>query len=344
VSGPGQTPIPASGPDPGDAAVIARGLRKTFRTKAASIEAVCGLDLVVRRGEIFGFLGPNGAGKTTTLRMLTTLLPIDGGQALIAGIDVASRPAEVRRRIGYVGQRGGADLPATGRENLVLQARLQGATVAEAARRADDLIDRLELAGFAGRVARTYSGGQRRRLEVALGIVHRPEVLFLDEPTTGLDPQNRANLWDQLRALRAEGTTIFLTTHYLEEADALADRLAIVDHGRVVAEGSPAELKARLGRATMVLEPDLPPERLELFRRDLERRPSVRAARADGRLLRVEVGDALAALAAVVGVAESLGAGVRSLDLAQPSLDDVFLHQTGRSLRDGDGASSGAPA
>jgi ABC-2 type transport system ATP-binding protein len=341
MSGTGRAALPAPATDQDDAAVIAHDLRKTFRTKAATVEAVSGLDLRVGRGEIFGFLGPNGAGKTTTLRMLTTLLPIDGGEALIAGIDVARRPGEVRRRIGYVGQRGGADLPATGREDLILQARLHGASAAEAARRADELIHRLELAEFADRIARTYSGGQRRRLEVALGIVHRPDVLFLDEPTTGLDPQNRANLWDQVRALRAEGTTIFLTTHYLEEADALADRLAIVDHGRVVAEGSPTELKARLGRTTMALEPDLPDERLESFRRDLERRPSVRAATADGRIIRLEVGDAVAALASVVGAAGSLGVGLRTLDLAQPSLDDVFLQQTGRSLRDGDGATRG---
>src|SRR5664280_1658959 len=211
---------------PGEPAVETRVLSKSFGLGAKRIEAVRGVDITVQQGEIFGFLGPNGAGKTTTLRMLTTLIPIEAGQAFVAGVDVARRPREVRRRIGYVGQLGGADLAATGRESLILQGELYGASARQARDRANELIERLELSEFVDRIARTYLGGQRRRLEVALGIMHRPEVLFLDEPTTGLDPQNRANLWEQVRKLQKEGTTIFLTTHYMEEADALCDYIS----------------------------------------------------------------------------------------------------------------------
>ena len=197
----------------------------------------------MNRGEIFGFLGPNGAGKTTTLRMLTTLLPIDAGAARVAGFDVARQPQEVRTRIGYVSQLGGADDLATGRENLVLQGRLYGGDLESVNRRTETLMQILDLSEFADRRVKTYSGGQRRRLDIALGIIHEPEVLFLDEPSTGLDPQNRVNLWDHVRALRDRGTTIFLTTHYLEEADALCDRLMIMDHGQIITEGTPRELK-----------------------------------------------------------------------------------------------------
>jgi ABC-2 type transport system ATP-binding protein len=323
-------------PDPADRehAVVVRGLTKAFGRGATRIEAVRGIDLVVRRGQIFGFLGPNGAGKTTTLRMLTTLLPIDAGQALVAGIDVARKPKEARRRIGYVGQLGGADRQATGRENLVLQGRLCGMSADAARRRSEELIAQLELAAFADRLARTYSGGQRRRLEVALGIVHRPEVLFLDEPTTGLDPQNRANLWDEVRALRAAGTTVFLTTHYLEEADSLADRLAIIDHGRIAAEGTPAELKRGLGIASLVIETGLEGEALGALGREIAGQPAVTGAHVDGRSLRVEVSDGTAALPPIAGLLASRGVPLGALALSAPSLDDVFLRLTGRSLRD----------
>jgi ABC-2 type transport system ATP-binding protein len=187
----------------------------------------------------------------------------------VAGADVRRSPQEVRRRIGYVGQLGGADAPATGRENLLLQGRLYGMTAAQTVSRTDELIEAFDLGAFAGRAARSYSGGQRRRLEVALGIMHRPRVLFLDEPTTGLDPQNRANLWDQLRLLREGGTTVFLTTHYLDEADQLSDRLAIIDQGRVIAEGTPAELKQRYSGDTIAITPRLPPENLHETGRSL---------------------------------------------------------------------------
>ena len=241
-------------------AVETRDLRKTFtsrvrqdgRARSVVVEAVAGIDLAIRSGQVFGLLGPNGAGKTTTQRILATLLPASGGTATVAGFDLTGQQDEVRRHIGYVGQLGGTDLDhATGRENLVLAARLDGFGKAEARRRAADLLDAFDLAELADRETSTYSGGQRRRLDVALGMVGNPDVLFLDEPTTGLDPQNRVHLWDQVRMLRDRGTTVFLTTHYLEEADALADELAIMDHGSVIAQGSPADLKDRLGATTL---------------------------------------------------------------------------------------------
>ncbi len=205
--------------------------------------------------EILGFLGPNGVGKTTTLRMLTTLLPIDEGSAEVAGLDVRRQPGRVRARIGYVSQLGGADELATGRENLTLQGRLYGGRRADVARRVGEVLQRFDLAGLADRRVRTYSGGQRRRLDVALGVVHEPEVLFLDEPSTGLDPQNRASLWDHIRGLRDRGTTVFLTTHYLDEADVLCDRIMIVDHGTVVAQGTPRALKQQVAGDAIVLTP-----------------------------------------------------------------------------------------
>jgi ABC-2 type transport system ATP-binding protein len=324
--------------DPPSDAVAASGLRKSFHVKGRALEAVSGIDLVVAAGQIFGFLGPNGAGKTTTLRILTTLLPADSGEAFVAGADVRRSPQLVRRRIGYVGQRGGADASATGRENLLLQGRVYGMSAAEAARRTDELAEVFDLGSFADRMVRGYSGGQRRRLEIALGIMHRPPVLFLDEPTTGLDLQNRANLWDQLRQLRAAGTTVFLTTHYLEEADQLSDRVAIVDHGVVIAAGTPAELKQRYSANTIAITPALPAGSLPSLARDLAGSPFVRDARAEDGGIRLSVTDATQAMAAVFGLLADRGVRILATSLAQPSLDDVFLHETGRSLRD-----AGAP-
>jgi ABC-2 type transport system ATP-binding protein len=319
-------------------AVRTAGLRKAFRVKDQLVQAVSGIDLTVAAGQIFGFLGPNGAGKTTTLRILTTLLPADAGQAFVAGADVRHSPQQVRRLIGYVGQLGGADLSATGRENLLLQGRLYGMSAGQAAGRADELLGTFDLGALAGRIASTYSGGQRRRLEVALGIMHRPQVLFLDEPTTGLDPQNRANLWDQLRLLRDAGTTVFLTTHYLDEADQLSDRLAIIDHGRVIAEGTPGELKQRYSGDTIAITPSLPPAGLRSLEHDLAAVPFVRRARSEDGSIRLTVTDATRAMAAAFGLLADRGIGTRAASLARPTLDDVFLHETGRSLRD-----TGAP-
>src|SRR5688572_8917032 len=224
-----------------------RGLRKSFWSRVGrakkTVEAVRGVDLDVPAGEIFGFLGPNGAGKTTTLRMLATLIPPDGGTATIAGADLLKQPAEVRKRIGYVAQGGSTWPEVSAREELVLQGRFYGLSKADAQRRAAKALDAFQLTEYADRKCKTYSGGQRRRVDIALGIIHDPKAVFLDEPTTGLDPQSRAHMWDEIRRLRAEGLTVFITTHYLEEADALCDRVAIIDHGEIVAEGTPDGLK-----------------------------------------------------------------------------------------------------
>ncbi|BAC70583.1 ABC transporter ATP-binding protein [Streptomyces avermitilis] len=230
------------------AIISTAGLARTFRTKRGPVEAVRGIDLTVRPGEILGFLGPNGAGKTTTLRMLTTLLPPTGGAATVAGCDLVSDPVGVRRAVGYVAQSGGVDPNVTAREELVTQGRLYRLTRLQASERAAELARDLDLADLLDRRTAALSGGQRRRLDIAMGLTHRPRVLFLDEPTTGLDPGSRADLWDLVRRLRDEhGTTVFLTTHYLDEADALSDRLVIVDKGVVVAEGTPSALKLAHG-------------------------------------------------------------------------------------------------
>jgi ABC-2 type transport system ATP-binding protein len=319
-------------------------LRKSFHTKRGRVEAVRGVSIEVGRGEIFGFLGPNGAGKTTTLRMLTTLLPIESGSATVAGIDVARRPKQVRSRIGYVSQLGGADELATGRENLILQGRLYGGDRASVVSRAQMLMEILDLNEFADRRVKTYSGGQRRRLDVALGIVHEPEVLFLDEPSTGLDPQNRANLWDHVRSLRSRGTTIFLTTHYLEEADALCDRLMIMDHGEIVAEGTPRDLKRQVAGDSVLLSlHDEEGGATARARVLIAAEPYVREITAEGDHLRLYVEDGSAALPDLLRLLDRERIGLKSISLSEPTLDDVFLHQTGRSLRDA-GAVMAEPA
>ncbi|MGN5380200.1 ABC transporter ATP-binding protein [Streptomyces lasalocidi] len=230
------------------AVISAAGLARTFQSKADPVEAVRGIDLTVHEGEILGFLGPNGAGKTTTLRMLTTLLKPTGGAATVAGHDLATDAAGVRRVSGYVAQSGGVDPQITVREELVTQGRMYRLSRAEATGRAEELARDLDLGDFLDRKTAALSGGQRRRLDIAMALTHHPKVLFLDEPTTGLDPGSRADLWDLVRRLRdRHGTTVFLTTHYLDEADALADRLVVVDRGTVAAEGTPGALKLRHG-------------------------------------------------------------------------------------------------
>jgi ABC-2 type transport system ATP-binding protein len=228
------------------AAVEAEGLVKTYRSRAGTVEAVRGVDLRVEAGEVFGFLGPNGAGKSTTVRMLTTLLSLTAGTARVAGLDVAQEPDAVRRRIGVALQEAGLDPRQTGRELLVLQGRLFDLSARESAARAVELLELVELTEAADRPIKGYSGGMRRRLDLASALVHQPEVLFLDEPTTGLDPASRLTVWDEVRRINERGTTVFLTTQYLEEADQLCDRLAIIDDGRIVREGTPARLKAEL--------------------------------------------------------------------------------------------------
>ena len=321
-----------------ESVISTRDLRKGFAAKGGRVEAVRGVSIDVRRGEIFGFLGPNGAGKTTTLRMLTTLLPIDSGTATVAGYDVAARPKQVRQRIGYVSQLGGADELATGRENLLLQGRLYGASRAQVEPRADELAALLDLAEFADRRVATYSGGQRRRLDIALGIVHDPSVLFLDEPTTGLDPQSRANLWDHIRALGERGTTVFLTTHYLDEADLLCDRLMIMDHGQIVAEGTPRALKQQVTGDAIVISlrqgDDDPGHLVKLAAPVLAGEPYVRELTEEDGQVRLYVDDGGTALPQLIRLLDGNGIAIRSISMSEPTLDDVFLRQTGRSLRD----------
>ncbi|MGI5169725.1 ATP-binding cassette domain-containing protein [Spirillospora sp. CA-253888] len=310
--------------------IQAHGLARTFRTRQGEVEAVRGVDLDVAAGEIVGFLGPNGAGKTTTLRMLTTLLAPTAGTATVAGHDLRADPAGVRRRIGYVAQGGGTDPATPVGEELELQARLYG--VPDRADRIAGLCARLELAGLAARPAASLSGGQRRRLDIALGLVHRPPLVFLDEPTTGLDPQSRGNLWEHIRRLRDEdGATVFLTTHYLEEADALCDRVLIIDRGVIVASGSPDELKRRVAGDVVTLELG---EGAERARAALEGRPAVREATVAGGTVRLTVDDGDRELMGLVRALDAAGVELASLHLARPTLDDVFLTVTGRSLRE----------
>ena len=308
-------------------------LRRTFkgRGKGNTVEAVRGVDLQVGAGQIFGFLGPNGAGKTTTLRMLATLLTPTSGTAVVAGVDLTKDPAEVRRRIGYVPQGGSTDPSETGRGELVLQGRLYGMGKRAAVQRSNEVLATLDLEAAADRPTGTYSGGMRRRLDIGLGIVHRPSVLFLDEPTTGLDPQARARMWDEIRALRAGGTTVFLTSHYLEEADALADRLAIIDHGLIVAEGSANELKRQVAGDVITIGVDGAVEHVLAAVRS---QAFVREATGENDLVRLYVDQGDTAVPQLIRVLDGAGLRANSLTLARPSLDDVFLRQTGRSLRE----------
>jgi ABC-2 type transport system ATP-binding protein len=312
--------------------IEARGLARTFKARKGNVEAVRGVDFAVRTGEIVGFLGPNGAGKTTTLRMLTTLLTPTAGTATVAGCDLLGDPEGVRRRIGYVAQGGSTDPSCPAGEELILQAELYRIGGAEARRRAKELFDQFDLAGLEDRPVKTLSGGQRRRLDVALGLVHQPPLVFLDEPTTGLDPQARSNLWGHVRRLRGElNTTIFLTTHYLDEADALCDRILVIDHGRIVAEGTPDDLKRRISGDVVIIEVAGDAEQAKTA---LAGVAGVRDATADGTALRLTVERSDQALPVLLRALDAAGIGLASIALHRPTLDDVFLTLTGRSLRD----------
>ncbi|MER7169366.1 ATP-binding cassette domain-containing protein [Micromonospora sp. NPDC000207] len=314
-----------------------RGLRKSYRSRVGretrTVDAVRGVDLKVAEGEIFGFLGPNGAGKTTTLRMLATLIEPDGGEAVIAGADLRKAPAEVRRRIGYVAQGGSTWDESTAREELVLHARMYGIGKADAQARTVRALEAFQLTEYADRKCKTYSGGQRRRVEIALGIIHEPKIVFLDEPTTGLDPQSRAYMWDEIRRLRAEGMTVFITTHYLDEADALCDRIAIMDHGEVVVEGTPADLKREISGDVLVV--GLDPDAVEPANSLLADEPYVRKVESGGDSgLRLYVDEGATAIPWILRRVDGAGLKLRSIELQRPSLDDVFLTKTGRSLRE----------
>lgn len=319
-------------PTGGSNVIETRGLRRTFKAGKRTVEAVAGVDLAVREGEIFGFLGPNGAGKTTTLRMLATLMPPTGGTARVAGCDLVTQPDRVRERIGYVGQAGGADREITGRRELVFQGRLYGMSSGAASGRAAELIERLELEPCADRKVGTYSGGQKRRLDIGLGLMHEPKLLFLDEPTTGLDPQSRARVWQEVQRLHEHGITVFLTTHYLDEADALCDRIAIIDYGKIVAEGTPEELKRAVAGdvVTLSVGGDGQQAALDL----LKGQPFVREAAAEDGMVRLYVDRGEEAMPAILRLLDSSALQLRTMELHRPSLDDVFLRQTGRSLRE----------
>ncbi len=304
-------------------------------SKKETIEAVRGVDIDVAPGELVAFLGPNGAGKSTTLRMLTTLLPPTSGTAVVAGADVATDPATVRSRIGYVGQANGAGHSFRVRDELVNQGRFYGINSTDAGSRADELLTSLDLVPLAKRRVSTLSGGQRRRLDLALGLMHRPQLLFLDEPSTGMDPQNRANLWDHILRLRAEhGTTLVLTTHYLEEADAQAERVLVIDHGLIIADDTAANLKADLAgdRITVTVDPsDVAAARSIVAEsgRELTESPSQL-----GVVLTARFDRGQQALPALLRELDRAGATVRAADVSVPTLDDVFLGLTGRSLRE----------
>jgi ABC-2 type transport system ATP-binding protein len=317
-------------------AVEVEGLEREFK---GGIRAVDGVDLVVERGEVYGFLGPNGAGKSTTVRMLATLLRPTGGRALVAGHDVVTDAAAVRRSIGVALQDAAIDPYMTGRELLRLQAVLHGFDRGTGRARATELLERVDLTAAGDRRVGTYSGGMRRRLDLALALVHEPEVLFLDEPTTGLDPISRLTLWAEVRRLNEEGTTVFLTTQYLEEADQLAGRVGIIDGGRIVAEGTPADLKAQVGEPTLHVvlaraeDGVAATAALRPLGEPLPARPGTLAVRLPG---------GAAALPAAVRALDDAGVDVAGLDLALPTLDDVFVAKTGRRLeREG---SEGQPA
>ncbi len=322
-----------------NAAIEVRGLEKSYR---GGVKALDGLDFAVEEGSVFGLLGPNGAGKSTTVKILTTLSRPDGGEARVAGIDVVRQPQRVRKVIGCVAQKSGVDVNATGRENLLLQGHLHGMQGSDLERRVGDLLERFGLADSAKRVARTYSGGMQRKLDVAMGLVHMPQVLFLDEPTTGLDPEARADMWAEItRLAEEEGLTILLTTHYLEEADRLARRLAIVDLGRVVAEGTPDELKGELHGDAVHIELSEP----EIDGRVAAALVSVTAVNnvtiEDGRLLHAHSDDGAHAVPVILQALDASGIGVLSVTVARPSLDDVYLKYTGRSFTKADAAETG---
>ena len=308
-------------------AIIVEELRKSY----GDVQALNGVSFTVSEGEVFGLLGPNGAGKTTTVKVLSTLTKPDSGRAEVVFHDAVKEPDAVRRTIGYVPQSSGVDREATGRENLMLQGRIQGMSGARLKARVEELLELVGIEDSANRVVRGYSGGMKRRLDVALGLVHRPRVVFLDEPTTGLDPEARAAMWDELsRIAGSEALTILLTTHYLEEADRLANRLAIVSRGVVVVEGTPDSLKRSLEGDSVTVE--LSDGRVNDARAIILGLDGVREVRAEGRQLRTRVESGARAIPQILSALERSGIAVEAVDAHRPSLDDVYLHYTGRDF------------
>jgi ABC-2 type transport system ATP-binding protein len=308
--------------------IIAHGLVRHFGSAAEPIKAVDGVDLEVKQGEIFGFLGPNGAGKSTTVRMLTTLLRPTSGTARVAGFDIVTEADKVRRSIGVALQDAAIDPLMTGNELLELQAVLYGIPANSMKKRANELLERVGLTAAGDRRVGTYSGGMRRRLDLALSLIHEPSVLFLDEPTTGLDPMSRLTLWEEVKRLNSEGTTVLLTTQYLEEADQLADRIAIVDHGKIVCEGTPRDLKAQVGAPTLIIAvaADLIATATAVLKEFGDLRPTTEGTIGVGLIAGVQ------AVTDVVRRLDESGVRVNHLELNEPSLDDVFAEATGHRL------------
>ncbi|MET0672283.1 MAG: ATP-binding cassette domain-containing protein [Microbacterium pygmaeum] len=325
--------------------IESEGLTKVFTVKKKTVEAVTDLSFSVQRGELVAFLGPNGAGKSTSLRMLTTLIPPTAGTARVVGFDILKRPADVRARIGYVGQLTSGSFSQRARDELLAQGAFYGMSRSAATRRADELIESLDLSGFATRSVQQLSGGQKRRLDIALGLMHAPPLIFLDEPSTGLDPQSRANLWQHILDLRAQhGTTVFLTTHYLEEADRYAERVMVMDRGRVIADDTASHLKANLAGdvLTFGFADGAEADRALAVVQGLTER-DVRREGAASVVLSVPDGDAL--LPAAVRAMDAAGISVARATGVPPTLDDVFLALTGRTLRDaGEGEQEGSDA
>jgi ABC-2 type transport system ATP-binding protein len=318
-----------------EVAILAEGLSKTYNGKVQAVENV---SFTVNAGEAYGFLGPNGAGKTTTVAMLTAGLAPSAGHAVVDGIDVFADPNEIKRRIGIVFQESTADSDLTGRENLELAAALFGVPRKEARGRIDSLLERMQIGEAADRLAKTYSGGMRRRLELAVGIIHAPRVLFLDEPTLGLDPQGRAGFWRYVEELRKEhGMTVFLTTHYLEEADGLCDRIAIIDHGHIVATGTPSELKDRLGGDVVTIRATRAEPTLEAALRAI---PGVTSVGVVDGAYRVKGTNGEQLVPLLVDACTRAGVGLAAVSLKRPSLDEVFLEFTGREYREDDSVSA----
>jgi ABC-2 type transport system ATP-binding protein len=313
--------------------IRARGLARQFAVRGRIVEAVKGVDLEVAAGELVGFLGPNGAGKTTTLRMLTTLLRPTAGEATVAGCDLRQDPLGVRRRIGYVAQGGGTAAECKVGEEIELQGRLYGLSQVAARRRGAELTERLDLSGLDQRLTKTLSGGQRRRLDIALSLIHDPKLIFFDEPTTGLDPQSRANLWEHIRRLRTDhGVTLFLTTHYLDEADSLCDRILVIDNGQIVAEGSPDSLKAKVSGDGVTI--GVPGDSIPAAAEIAGRLPGAHEVTTGKGTISFRVPRGDTALPELLRALDSAGITMTSMQVNRPTLDDVFLTLTGRTLRD----------
>ena len=320
-----------------DLVIETKGLRKTFISKERGgkkeVEAVKGIDLTVKKGEIFGFLGPNGAGKSTTQKMLSTLLCPTAGEAKVLGYELAEQQEQIRQNVGCVSQAGGADLSSTGVENLVLQAQLYGLDTLTAKKYAAEFVERFQMSSFIERPASSYSGGQKRRLDIALGMIHHPQLLLLDEPTTGLDPQSRAYLWGEIKKLKAAGVTIFLTTQYMDEADKLCDTIAIIDNGKIIVTGTPGELKSSVGGDTIVfsfLSEETARDAVTLLTEKIQ----VERIQINNNSVHLTIKDGERMMPDLLRSLDAKKLEAQTVMLSRPSLDDVFLKYTGRSLKE----------